>query len=61
MTHVHWSKLDHTIHVYEQAVFLYFNFTCLFLFVLGLRFCIWALSSCGEQRLLSTCGAPASY
>ena len=29
----------------------------LFLAVLGLHCCVWVFSSCGEQRLLSSCGA----
>ena len=29
--------------------------------VLGLRFCMWAFSSCGEWELLSSCGAGASH
>ena len=33
----------------------------LFLVVLGLSCCTWAVSSCGEQGLLSSCGAWASH
>ena len=33
----------------------------LFLVVLGLHHCAWAFSTCGEQRLLSSCGAWASH
>ena len=32
--------------------FFFFFFIFLFLAVLGLRCCMWALSSCGEQGLL---------
>ena len=32
----------------------------LFLVVLGLPQCAWAFSTCGEQGLLSSCGAWAS-
>ena len=32
-----------------------------FMAVLGLRCCVKAFSSCGEQGLLSGCGAPASH
>ena len=28
---------------------------------LGLRCCVWAFSSCGEQGLLSSCSVPASH
>ena len=27
----------------------------------GLRRCVWAFSSCGQQRLLSSCGVQASH
>ena len=33
----------------------------LFLVVLDLLCCVWTFSSCGEQGLLSSCGAQASY
>ena len=33
----------------------------LFMAVLGLRCCVKAFSNCGEQGLLSSCGAPASH
>ena len=36
-------------------------FTYLFVTVLGLRCCEWALSSCGEQGLLSSCCVGASH
>ena len=29
--------------------------------VLALRCCAWTFSSCGEQELLSNCGAQASH
>ena len=33
----------------------------LFMAALGLHRCPWAFSSCGEQELVSSCGARASY
>ena len=36
-------------------------FLIYFLVVLGLCCCVWALSSCSEQGLLSSCGVWASH
>ena len=41
-------QLDHFLYY----LFTYYKFICLFLAALGLHFCMWAFSSCGEQGLL---------
>ena len=41
--------------LFRSEVFLFFNkfiYFILFLATLGLRCCVWAFSSCGEQGLL---------
>ena len=43
-------------------LFLFLNkFIYLFLAVLGLRCCVWAFYSCGEQQLLFHCSTQASH
>ena len=39
-------------------VIIFLNY---FLAVLGLCCCTWAFSNCGEQELISSCGAQASH
>jgi len=41
--------------------FFFKLFICLFYFVLGLHCCVRAFSGCGEQGLLTSCGAWASH
>ena len=36
-------------------------FICFYFVVLGLRFCVWAFSSCSERGLLSSWGAWSSH
>ena len=52
------------LHLDVQVVTTSPHLPCFFLYSLtglGLRCCTWAFSSCGEQGLLSSCDAQASY
>ena len=43
----------------KNFIFIFLLFIYLFLAVLGLHCCVQAFSSCGEEGLLSCCGAQA--
>ena len=53
----------HIKYFFNHLFFLIFkiSFVYLFLAPLGLCCCVRVFSSCGEQGLLSSCGAPASH
>ena len=53
------KKKTSVIHVFLFLFKIYFIY--LFLAMLGLCWYLWAFSSCGEQGLLSRCGAQASH
>ena len=53
------KKKTSVIHVFLFFFKIYFIY--LFLAMLGLCWYLWAFSSCGEQGLLSRCGAQASH